>query len=192
MYAMLGNIKFDLLTSPISTDDKRAYTYAEHAVIEGKPRLQYTGDDLESIDITFRFHKDFCDPASQQEKIIAAANAHKALPLVMGDGTYIGYFVILEVSCGPQAAMKDGSLIYTELSVKLKEWVDENTAKRKEAQKKANAPARGITVRDVLKLKKQVQIAVTNVKLMTLPQLQASLKQKAFNKIKSTTIVRLP
>ena len=41
MYAQLGKIRFDLITSFNGFDEAKSYSYAEHQRIENKPKLQY-------------------------------------------------------------------------------------------------------------------------------------------------------
>ena len=56
MYALLGDIQFDLITYFDSFETDFGTDYAEHAVIDGKPRLQYMGDRLDEIRIELSFH----------------------------------------------------------------------------------------------------------------------------------------
>jgi putative transposase len=55
MYAQLGNIRFDLITYFNGFDEAKSYNFAEHQRIENKPRLQYTGESLEELNIKLNF-----------------------------------------------------------------------------------------------------------------------------------------
>lgn len=56
MFALLGEIQFDLITYFDGFDSQFDADYAEHALIEGKPRLQWIGDKLDEISIQLSFH----------------------------------------------------------------------------------------------------------------------------------------
>ena len=59
MYAVLGEIIFDVLTSPQAFESARKYDYAEHKVVEDRPRLQWIADDLETLTLELSFHAQF-------------------------------------------------------------------------------------------------------------------------------------
>ncbi len=47
MFALFGEIVFELLTSPDGIESLRSWDYAEHRVVEDRPKLQWIADDLE-------------------------------------------------------------------------------------------------------------------------------------------------
>ena len=139
MFAQLGEIKFELLTSPSVFDSRRSHRFAEHEVIEGKNRLQFTGDNLEELDITVAFHASFCSPKVKVAEINKAALEHRALPLVFGNGEFKGYFVITNVFESMQWTHTDGSVFYTQLQLVLKEYANYDAIQAAVEQKKAAA-----------------------------------------------------
>ena len=62
MWALLGDLWFDLLLAPETADLSTRHDYAVHPVIEGKPKVQWTGDELDERNWTIRLHSVFCDP----------------------------------------------------------------------------------------------------------------------------------
>jgi phage protein U len=98
MFAKLGDITFDLLASPTSADETNKYEFAQIDVAEGKPGLQAIGESLKEIKLEFMFHQFFCDPASEIQKIRAAASEMKPLAFILSDATYRGDFVITEIT----------------------------------------------------------------------------------------------
>lgn len=94
MFAALGEIAFEVVGSPETFDSARRYDFAEHRVIESKPRLQWLGTDLERLRLEMMLHSSITNPAVQLEILKAAAAAHRALPLVFGNGGFRGFFVI--------------------------------------------------------------------------------------------------
>jgi hypothetical protein len=77
MFITLGTIGFGKLLGPSGFEGKLAISYAEHQVIEGKPLLQYTGDGLGEISLSFLFHADFCDPQAVWDDLVTLATSHR-------------------------------------------------------------------------------------------------------------------
>ena len=94
MFAVLGDIPFEVIGSPQGYESAGVYDFAEQRVIESKPRLQWVGDDLERLNLELMWHSSFTNPAVQLALLRATAAQHLALPLTFGVGTYLGLFVI--------------------------------------------------------------------------------------------------
>lgn len=124
MFAQLGEIRFELVPALEGMEGTLPYAYAEHAVIQGKPRLQWMGAGLEELRLAFRFHRAFADPAAELARLQAAAAAHAALAFVMGDGTYRGRYVITELGTAVQQADAGGAPLALTVAVTLREWVE--------------------------------------------------------------------
>ena len=122
-HALLGNIPFSLITYFEGIETKFAADYAEHALIEGKPRLQWTGDKLDEISWEIVLHAGFCDPESELLKLRQVVSEHKALPLVFANGDHKGYFVATEVSVTSRQVMRDGGAIWIDARLTLREYV---------------------------------------------------------------------
>jgi phage protein U len=123
MFALLGNIFIQVLTSPQSIRAKTGYHYAEHKVVESAPRLQWTSDGLEKITLQLGFHVLFTNPATQMNLLYLAAETHQALPLVFGNGVFRGYFVIESIEETHQQMADDGSYFALEARMELREWI---------------------------------------------------------------------
>lgn len=124
IYATLGqNIVFETLTSPESFRSVSEYHYAEHKVVEARPRLQWIANELQTITMEMGFHRAFTNPSAQMQTLRSAAEAHLAMALIFGNGGHRGYFVIekLEETFTQQA--DDGSYVAIGARVDLKEWV---------------------------------------------------------------------
>ena len=123
-HAVLGDIRFNLITYFEGMELRYAADYAEHALIEGKPRLQWTGDKLDEVSWDLVFHSGFCDPEAELLKLRRAVSDHKALPLVFANGDYKGYFVPTEVTLTSRQLMRDGGAIWIESTLTLREYVE--------------------------------------------------------------------
>ena len=122
-HALLGQITFDLITYFESMEASFSANYAEHALIEGKPRLQWVGDNLDEVSWSLVFHAGFCDPELEMLKLRGAITRHEALPLVFANGDYKGWFVPTDVRVTTRQVMRDGTLIWLEAELTLREYV---------------------------------------------------------------------
>ena len=121
MFAMLGPISFRLITYFEGVTNKRGYDYARHDVIEGKPRLQWIGDDLEEVDIDLMFHVSYCNPEAELAKLKVAGSMHTALPFIYGSGQYVGMFVIKSIRSTARQTNSRGALVAVTARVSLVE-----------------------------------------------------------------------
>jgi phage protein U len=97
VFAVLGDIPFQVVGSPEALSDSRGYDYAEHRVVQARPRLQWLADDLVTIRLEMLLHRSFTEPAASLLILRQAASTHAALPLVFGNGDFRGYFVITRI-----------------------------------------------------------------------------------------------
>jgi phage protein U len=122
MFAILGNIPFEVLGSPERMESKRGYDYAAHPVVEDKPLLQWVGDSLQTITLELMFHASFTNPAAQLAMLEAAASDHQARALVFGSGEYRGYFVVTSLSVTSRVLGPSGQAIAIQARLVLTEW----------------------------------------------------------------------
>lgn len=119
MFALLGDITFQVVGSPESLSDSRRYDYAEHRVIQDRPRLQWLADDLMTIRLEMLLHRSFTDPSASLLVLRQAAAAHMALPLIFGNGDFRGYFVITRIDTLSRQMSGSGDLFEIEVRVGL-------------------------------------------------------------------------
>lgn len=122
MFAILGEIVFELLGSPQGLQSTRGWDYAEHRVVEDRPRLQWIATGLETIELEFGFHASFTDPSAQLAALLAAAEDHNARPLIFANGVHRGYFVVRSVRTVTQQMNASGGLIAVTARATLTEW----------------------------------------------------------------------
>lgn len=125
MYGMLGTVMFDLLTAPSSFDETHEATYAEHATIEGKPKLQATGNALIEYNFTLKLHHTIADVESTYQSLLSAQSSQKAQALIFGFSDYRGDFVITSIRAQTLITDDYGQVLARELQVSLKEFVGE-------------------------------------------------------------------
>ena len=123
MFAVLGDIQFEVVGSPEGYESAEAYDFSEQRVIESKPRLQWVGDGLERLNFELMWHSSFTNPAMQLALLRATAAQHLALPLVLGNGGFRGFFVIESIKMKSQQLSASGAPIAIRVALALKEWI---------------------------------------------------------------------
>jgi phage protein U len=122
MFALLGDISFEVIGSPEVFESSRRFDYAEHRVVEDRPRLQWLATGLESITLAMLFHTSFTDPAAQLAALMAAAEDHQARALVLGNGVFRGLFVVEAVATSDIQLGADATPIAIRVQTRLREW----------------------------------------------------------------------
>ncbi len=123
MFAALGDIQFEVVGSPEAYESAGAYDFAEQKVLDSKPQLQWVGDDLERLNFELTWHASFTNPATQLALLRASAAEHLALPLVFGNGSLRGFFVIESIKVKSQQLSASGTPIAIRVALALKEWI---------------------------------------------------------------------
>lgn len=151
MYAQLGSIQFDGLLGFSTFDHAMSTKYAEVPLIEGKPRLQRIGDDLDEVSFTMLLHASFCDPEFQFQQLDIQRRKGSVLPLLNGEGLFYGNFVITEMRKGIVQTGPTGYIVHLEVAVTLREYHDPkaDTSGLKSLQENAFALGRGTSLRSV-------------------------------------------
>jgi len=122
MWAVLGDIEFELRNQPSRQDDRATADYAQHALIQGKPRLEWVGDGLDELTLELTLHALLADPEAQIRRLKAALRAHAPLPYVLGSGDYRGVYLLTEVGTTTRRTDAQGRLISATISVSLLEY----------------------------------------------------------------------
>jgi len=145
-WGSLGKIEFGLTASPTAFSAKDGEVYAQHAVIGGKPRIQWTGDALQTLTMTVRWDSLLEGKVETgMERLMQAMRGLEVLPLVIGESTagsvYAGAYIITGIDHKVTKYNPDGSMSSVEATVNLLEWVDApdleiSEVKRKAVQKK--------------------------------------------------------
>lgn len=123
MFAVLGDIEFELLVYWDGFDATFGMDYAEHARIEGKPGLQFIGEKLDEVSISLVFHDHYCQPDVELARLRDAMVAHQALALVFGNGDYRGWFVITDIRATSQQTDGYGNVQALSAELSLREYI---------------------------------------------------------------------
>lgn len=134
MFAQLGSIIFNGMKSFNTLDTTNETNIVEHAIIEGKPKLQKVGEKLDTIQMTMMFSDSFCNVQAEIDALNDARKAVEVMPLIMGDGLLIGDYVIKTLKVKRTDAAMNGKLLQAEVQVDLIEFY---TADREQATETA-------------------------------------------------------
>ncbi len=150
MFAILGEVEFDLITYFDGLETRFGADYAEHALIARKPRLQFVGDKLDEVRIDLVFHASYCHPEAELVRLKKALASHDALSLVLGNGDYKGRFVITGLTATGRHTDTAGTLLAVEASMELREFTGDPAQPPAPAVRPAGSvlqvPARGALV----------------------------------------------
>jgi len=119
MLAILGEIEFEVADGLAGMELSKASEFAEHALIQGKPLLETVGDALDEIQFAIELHPTLGDVAARLQD---AMQAHQPLAFVLGNGEFLGAFVITELSQTHHRTWADGGAFSASLSVTLRQW----------------------------------------------------------------------
>lgn len=122
MLAILGEIEVQLQTGFTALEATLGSEFAEQARIGRKPGLQWVGDKADEYSLSVRFHQQYCQPTAQWQRLQAACRAHQALAFVLGNGEYLGHFVISTLTCRTLLAQADGIAQCLEVDISLREF----------------------------------------------------------------------
>ncbi|MEC5344683.1 phage tail protein [Brenneria populi] len=167
MFAVLGDIEFELITYWDGFESTFGVDYAEHSRIEGKPGLQFIGEQLDEFRISLVFHSMYCTPDSELARLRRAMQAHQALALVFGNGDYRGWFVVTAVTASSQQTDASGNVMAMTAEVTLREYTGDPKSSLVPPAIKSTVPDSGVVTGAVTKpsgLAQSVRDAVSNAK----------------------------
>ncbi|STZ75309.1 putative phage tail assembly protein [Bergeriella denitrificans] len=123
MYAMLGDVRFELLQGFERLEARHGAGFARHDVLAGRPRLQAVGNELTELRIGVKLHWLLGNPDTAYKGLLAALEAQQAVSLVFGSGRFVGWFVIERLSERTLIQDAKGRTAARELDVELTEFV---------------------------------------------------------------------
>jgi phage protein U len=171
MFAQLGNIVFTGLYGPSDLNfDGDEANYAEFELVGNKPTIQRVGSSLLEISASINMHMRFCNPGVQLQRLKAFKESGEVLPLLLGNGQYIGDFVIVSLPYVVDDAFDDGTFKQLTVQLSLKEYVSINKLEQKQLAARRSAFAVGDKKPVVLRnpqapsIEKQIATSITESK----------------------------
>lgn len=172
MYAQLGSIVFKGLYN--FTDFSFAgdeANFAQFDLINNKAALQFTGLSLTEISANITMNVEFCNITQQLQALRASKDKAEVLPLLMGNGSYVGDFVIVSIPFSVDEAFADGTYKQISIQLSLKEYVSNDKLEQKRLSAVKNGLATGnkntsapISVLQKPTPQKDIASSITNTK----------------------------
>lgn len=127
MYAMLGEIPFEITESFTTLESTHTARFAYHDVIAGKPRTQALGLELTKLSFTLCLHWRLGDVQASHGALQSALIAQDALALVSGSGQMMGFYTIDKLSVTTTAQNDMGDTLAMDIDVDLTEFIGDPT-----------------------------------------------------------------
>lgn len=144
MFFQIGDKEFEGQFSPNMWDFSGSEAnYAEHAIINGKPRLQHTGETLEEVALNFKLRAEFCNPDQEIKDFQAWKSEGTILPLLVGNGEYKNDYVIRSVGYNVTQTLNDGTIVEANVYLNLVEHVPADPEEQQAKSDRAGALAVG-------------------------------------------------
>ncbi|MDD0973800.1 phage tail protein [Pseudomonas fontis] len=129
MFALLGNIEFTVAGGITGMEQRGTANWAEHARIKGKPLLEWIGEGLDEINLSIELHPKLGDPEKRWQALREAKSKHEPLALVLGNGDYLGPYVIADNSLQHRRLSATGQLTSATVQLSLREYTGAFTRK---------------------------------------------------------------
>ena len=123
MFALLGNIQFEITSSPKELTETHNGHFAKHNTLSGKPQLQATGLDIIEREMVIQLHYSLGSVEKRFNELMAALTDQKPLPLLIGNSRFQGYFVIETLTSQILLSDSYGNPLAREVRLSLKEVV---------------------------------------------------------------------
>ena len=123
MYAMLGDVRFELLNSFTSLEMEHAANFAKHEVLKGRPRLQALQNELTTLRFSLKLHWRLGNPDTAYKGLLSALETQQAVSLVYGSGRFVGWFVLERLTERTLIQDAQGRTAARELDVELTQFV---------------------------------------------------------------------
>lgn len=143
MFAQLGSMVFEGLFGFESFETKDTTTYAQYDLINAKPLIRASGNDLQELSIGIRLRVEFINPIQAILKLKKSKDEFEVLSLLYGTGRYVGDFVIVEMGITNTQAFSDGTIIDASLSLTLREYVTKDKLQQQQNLSRQKAFALG-------------------------------------------------
>lgn len=126
-WGILGDIEFEVLSHPSAQSERTTADYAEHARIQGKPKLEWIGEGLDELSLEIGLHVAVGDPEARVRQLKKAKSNHEPLPYVLGSGDFRGIYLITALDVTTRKTDNVGRLYAALVSLTLREYTGKYT-----------------------------------------------------------------
>ena len=122
-FCTIGDLALQLNEAPSTWREKTGFEYAEHQVLEGKPKLQAIGGKLDDLQLEFTLHAGTADIGFITNRLGEMRDGAEVVTVTMGDGEYLGEFVVTDLQFDRTATFDNGTALTATVAVTLREHV---------------------------------------------------------------------
>jgi phage protein U len=122
-FCTLGDLVLQLAEAPGTFKEKYAFEFAEHPVLQGKPKLQAIGGKLDELQLEFQHHAGKSDIGFIVNRLSKMLDGAEVVTLTMGDGEYLGQFVVTDLNFDRTTTFANGTSMAATFGVSLREYV---------------------------------------------------------------------
>jgi len=148
-YAQLGNVFFEVLSYREHSEENE-YVYAKQETAFPPSLLQYMGTELQKLTLSVQWHREWCNPREEYNKLKALAEEGKPAKLIIAS-QIIGEYVIEKISARYEQIDAWGRAVaiacdielteFQTKEIKIKRIKTKGPAVRKKADGKINVSA---------------------------------------------------
>lgn len=121
----LGGYSFEIGTTPYQELTRQTgWDWPEQQLIGSAPAMQYTGKKAEKISMRGMLLPGFTGDRSSIEALRLLGDQAKPLPLVTGQGFFLGLWVIESIEQSEDVHFSDGTPRRMSFSIELKKYAD--------------------------------------------------------------------
>lgn len=129
MFTILGDIEFTVAGGISGMEHTGSADWAEHTRIQGKPLLEWIGEGLDTCNVSIELHPVLGDPEARLRALRQAKAQHEPLAFVMGNGEYLGVFVITDINTTLRRSTAVGKTTAGVVQLSLREYTGAFTRK---------------------------------------------------------------
>lgn len=147
MYAQIGDIVLSGHYGFTSFSSDDGSSIVEHALIDGKPKLQATGEALTKLTFSVNMNKGFINPEAEISKFKNYISNVEPVPFTLGTGEFLGYYVLTTIKVNIEQTDNDGRIIQCTVDLAASEFVTDSVENKGRAVLSNNPPlAAAVTV----------------------------------------------
>ncbi|MEG1649232.1 MAG: phage tail protein [Rikenellaceae bacterium] len=139
-YLKLGELKLKMQEGVISFNEKIGYSYAKHEILEGKPVLQATGEELSEISLQVSLYAYLGDdiPAimTQLDKMCFSGEPQK---LIFANGVFKGDYCIISRDTTINRTDGIGNILSSTFSLSLLEYANRVLINTRNCERKSQS-----------------------------------------------------
>ncbi len=147
MYAQIGDIVLSSRYGFSGFTNDQGVTLVQQPRIDLKPRVQSTGDELIKLKFSIKLHRAFVVPETEAERFRFYLRNKEVLPITLGTGEFLGYFILETVGETLEQTLSDGTIFESTLDISAIEFPTELVVVQNQGKAIAsNEPARFNTI----------------------------------------------